>query len=106
MLETEKAQKGNRFKTRIVKVNSPPIVTYAGRKVYTPERANPKVGTGLFNFLIDCQKEFEDRNVMKTSFDLDQCQIKKVLNNLPRINLSRYFWYVNYLKATILRKYL
>ena len=92
MSATERAQKGNRFKTRITKIEPPPIITYAGRKVFSPENANAQEGRIFFEFLSACQNEFEERNALKTSFDVNQNIIKKQLDKLPRTNLSRYFW--------------
>ena len=92
MKDTEKHQKGNRFKTRITKVISPPVVTYAGRKVHMPEKAEALEAKSLFDFLLKCQTDFDDRNVMKTSLRLDMNPIRQTFNNLPRKYLSRHFW--------------
>ena len=93
MKDTESAQKGNRFKTRITKVRSPPIVTYAGKKVYLPDEISAQAGKEMFNFLLECQKDFEDRYILKTSFNIERKPVKQLFDNLPKKELARYFWY-------------
>ena len=92
MADTQVAQLGKQFRSRIHKVNSPPIVTYAGRKLFAPDKVNLNEGRAFFKFLLECQKDFTGRNEMKTTFDLEKSNIKKAFDNLPKYNLMRSFW--------------
>ena len=94
MMDAHVAQMGKNFQTRVSKVVSPPVVTYAGCKLHTPEKTNLQEGETFFKFLLDCQKDYSARNILKTSFILEENEIRKSFDNLPKTNLMRYFWYV------------
>ena len=92
MTKAEAAQLGQKFKTRIAKVSSTPIITFAGKKLRIPDKLNLQEGQIFFKFMKGCQKDYEARNVIKTSFTLNKDDLQKAFDNLPKVNLMRYFW--------------